>query len=852
MVKTKEIGRNSPRKPLRSGPAIKSTRRSLLTAKATGSRANIRVVVRIRPTSYRESADNFKTVVKPLNNQLLIFDPQECEEAFFYRGVQQRGRDLLKRPNKNIQFSFDRVFNEGNDNEEVFKDSTQGLIKSLMDGCNCSVFVYGATGAGKTYTMLGSAPEHPGITFLTMDELFRAKAELEPERKFELHVSYLEVYNEAVQDLLVTGSGVGGGSTTSLQVQDSKFGVIVAGLTIRKINDAVELFDLLNRGNRNRTQHPTDANAESSRSHAVFQVYLQMDMIATGQRRMAKLSMIDLAGSERGAATGCKGARFTEGANINKSLLALGNCINALADGLRHVPYRDSKLTRLLKDSLGGNCHTVMIANISPSSLCYEDTYNTLKYANRAKKIKANVQKNVGVGDLHVTQYAKLLEERNAENEKLKSENESLKMALQDLKLKSPNGAFVPKSTDCDDGSGDNELDADKEELRTLWGELCGLEERKRTIELCKKKLVSKLEFQEAEANRSGLYPNNSLDQSKANAKSDRWQKQIDTYAKELISLEDIITAANKQVKTFLFAKPSVKSEYDKLSEQFAVLQKDLDVTEYQDMNKLKSDQMVRLGTQLDRTTNLLKHCFWTLQAHKLVTPDLASDYKLLTAPHTVTWRPSPLFDIQNMRGMDYGDIDSGISSTTTLTNPPSLTQLNSPPIDSSTPEHSVRSPKRKYQSPNVDLDCTFTLGGTIRVATTTPQNIKQQSNNSNSNKRLIQYNNAAGSLTSLSSLTSSSKALSSPIISVYTSPAAKRLARGALMPPRISPRLNQQRINNNHSEKAAPAHNNVKRMAAQPHHGTMGTAPRFASATTATANRANRKPLAITQRTDK
>lgn len=132
--------------------------------------------------------------------------------------------------------------------------------------------------------------------------------------------------------------------------------------------------------------------------------------------------MIDLAGSERGAATGCAGARFTEGANINKSLLALGNCINSLADGQRHVPYRDSKLTRLLKDSLGGNCQTVMIANISPSSLSYEDTYNTLKYATRAKKIKSHMKKNVVKCEMHVEQYVKLVEELNKEVERLKEE----------------------------------------------------------------------------------------------------------------------------------------------------------------------------------------------------------------------------------------------------------------------------------------------------------------------------------------------------------------------------------------------------------------------------------------------
>lgn len=140
------------------------------------------------------------------------------------------------------------------------------------------------------------------------------------------------------------------------------------------------------------------------------------------QMRTAKLSMIDLAGSERGAATGFVGARFTEGANINKSLLALGNCINSLADGQRHVPYRDSKLTRLLKDSLGGNCQTVMIANISPSSLSYEDTYNTLKYATRAKKIKSNMKKNILNVELHVGHYVKMVEGLNRELAKLKEE----------------------------------------------------------------------------------------------------------------------------------------------------------------------------------------------------------------------------------------------------------------------------------------------------------------------------------------------------------------------------------------------------------------------------------------------
>lgn len=153
--------------------------------------------------------------------------------------------------------------------------------------------------------------------------------------------------------------------------------------------------------------------------------------------------MIDLAGSERGSATGYVGARFTEGANINRSLLALGNCINSLADGLKHVPYRNSKLTRLLKDSLGGNCQTVMIANVSPSSLSFEDTYNTLKYATRAKKIKFSVKQNLINVDLHVGQYVKMLEDakkeivmlkRQLEEEKCKNRDNSDDIQTDELK----------------------------------------------------------------------------------------------------------------------------------------------------------------------------------------------------------------------------------------------------------------------------------------------------------------------------------------------------------------------------------------------------------------------------------
>ncbi|XP_072940212.1 kinesin-like protein KIF18A isoform X3 [Epargyreus clarus] len=389
-----------------SGPA--SARPVRLAPSKSGSTqnmaANIKVVVRVRPLNAKERELNNRIVVDVVDDKMLVFDPKEDMQPFFYQGVQQPNKNFLKRANKELKFVFDNVCGQNATNFDVFETTTKDILTSLMEGYNCSVFVYGATGAGKTFTMIGSK-ENPGITYLTMEHLFYTINSFEREREFDIGVSYIEVYNENVYDLLKP-------SNTPLQLrEDSKYGVMVAGLTLNNIKTARELLNMLENGNKNRTQHPTDANAESSRSHAVFQVYVKMRYKTSSQLRIVKLSMIDLAGSERASATGCVGDRFKEGANINRSLLSLGNCINKLADGSSYIPYRDSKLTRLLKDSLGGNCKTVMIANVSPSSMSYEDTYNTLKYAARANKIQLSIKKNIVDGQMRLSQFVMINEE---------------------------------------------------------------------------------------------------------------------------------------------------------------------------------------------------------------------------------------------------------------------------------------------------------------------------------------------------------------------------------------------------------------------------------------------------------
>lgn len=252
-----------------------------------------------------------------------------------------------------------------------------------------------------------------------MQELFERIEERSGEKATEISLSYLEIYNETIRDLLVPGTPKGG----LMLREDVNQSVSVAGLSSHHPQNVEQVMDMIVRGNECRTMSPTEANATSSRSHAVLQINIAQKDRNAGQNEphtMATLSIIDLAGSERASATKNRGERLFEGANINKSLLALGSCINALCDPRKHnhIPYRNSKLTRLLKFALGGNCKTVMIVCVSPSSQHFDETQNTLRYANRAKNIQTKVTRNVFNVNRHVKDFlVKIDEQMNLINE---------------------------------------------------------------------------------------------------------------------------------------------------------------------------------------------------------------------------------------------------------------------------------------------------------------------------------------------------------------------------------------------------------------------------------------------------
>ncbi|XP_076855748.1 kinesin-like protein KIF19 isoform X2 [Brachyhypopomus gauderio] len=367
------------------------------------------VALRIRPLSNVEQEEGARIVAHRIDDQMVLLkDPLEDPD------------DILRaHRSREKTYMFDVAFDYTATQEEVYRATTKGLIEGLISGFNATVFAYGPTGCGKTYTMLGTDKE-PGIYVRTLNDLFKAIEETSDDMQYSVSMSYLEIYNEMIRDLLNPASGF-----LDLR-EDSKGEIQVAGITEVSTINAREIMELLMKGNKQRTQEPTAANQTSSRSHAVLQVAVRQQSRCRDvlqEVRFARLFMIDLAGSERAAQTQNRGQRLKEGAHINRSLLALGNCINALSEknGNKYVNYRDSKLTRLLKDSLGGNSRTVMIAHISPASMAFEESRNTLTYADRAKNIRTRVKRNLLNVSYHIAQYTSIISELRSEIQRLKN-----------------------------------------------------------------------------------------------------------------------------------------------------------------------------------------------------------------------------------------------------------------------------------------------------------------------------------------------------------------------------------------------------------------------------------------------
>lgn len=270
------------------------------------------------------------------------------------------------------------MYNWNTEQLRLYQETASPIVDSCLEGYNGTIFAYGQTGTGKTFTMEGRGGDEKGIIPNAFDHIFRA-IDTSEDKEFLVRASFLEIYNEEVRDLLSKNP------QNRLELKENvDSGVYVKNLTSFVVKGVSEIVNVLEVGKKNRTVGSTKMNQDSSRSHSIFTVVVECSeknqVDDEAKIRVGKLNLVDLAGSERQSKTGATGERLKEATKINLSLSALGNVISALVDGKSgHIPYRDSKLTRLLQDSLGGNTKTVMIANIGPADYNYDETVSTLR-----------------------------------------------------------------------------------------------------------------------------------------------------------------------------------------------------------------------------------------------------------------------------------------------------------------------------------------------------------------------------------------------------------------------------------------------------------------------------------------
>ncbi|XP_050540903.1 kinesin-like protein KIF17 isoform X2 [Daktulosphaira vitifoliae] len=351
---------------------------------------NVKVITRCRPMNSKERAFN--------NKNVLIIDTNKCSCSII------NPTDSSAPPKT---FTFDGVYGGDSNTEQIYNDIAYPLVEGVLEGYNCTIFAYGQTGCGKSFSMQGvNIPSNQrGIIPRAFEHVFEAIS-VTDDVKFLVLASFIEIYNEEVRDLLSSDT------KKRLQLKESsEREIYVNELSHHAVHNVMECQELMTLGCKNRVTGDTMMNSDSSRSHSIFTLSVEMMSVTNATEEIksikrGKLSLVDLAGSERQAKTGASGNRLKEATKINLSLSALGNVISALVDGkAKHIPYRDSKLTRLLQDSLGGNTKTLMVACLSPADSNYDETLSTLRYANRAKNICNDPRVNEDPKDTMLRQY---------------------------------------------------------------------------------------------------------------------------------------------------------------------------------------------------------------------------------------------------------------------------------------------------------------------------------------------------------------------------------------------------------------------------------------------------------------
>ncbi|KAM9232740.1 kinesin-1 heavy chain isoform 2-T2 [Leptosomus discolor] len=501
-------------------------------------------------------------------------------------------------------YIFDRVFQSNTSQEQVYNDCAKKIVKDVLEGYNGTIFAYGQTSSGKTHTMEGKLhdPDGMGIIPRIVQDIFNYIYSMDENLEFHIKVSYFEIYLDKIRDLLDV-------SKTNLSVHEDKNRVpYVKGCTERFVCSPEEVMDTIDEGKSNRHVAVTNMNEHSSRSHSIFLINVKQENTQTEQKLSGKLYLVDLAGSEKVSKTGAEGAVLDEAKNINKSLSALGNVISALAESSTYVPYRDSKMTRILQDSLGGNCRTTIVICCSPSSYNESETKSTLLFGQRAKTIKNTVCVNV---ELTAEQWKKKYEKEKEKNKTLRNTIQWLENELNRWR----NGETVPVDEQFDKEKANLEAFAVDKDITVIndkpattigvTGNLTDAERRKCEEEIAK--LYKQLDDKDEEINQQSQLveklKTQMLDQEELLASTRRDQ---DNLQAELNRLQAENDASKEEVKEVLQALEELAVNYDQKSQEVEDKAKEYELLS-DELNQ-KSVTLASIDAELQKLKEMTNH----------------------------------------------------------------------------------------------------------------------------------------------------------------------------------------------------------------------------------------------------
>ncbi|XP_007241005.3 kinesin-1 heavy chain [Astyanax mexicanus] len=506
-------------------------------------------------------------------------------------------------------YVFDRVLQSNTTQEQVYNTCAQKIVKDVLDGYNGTIFAYGQTSSGKTHTMEGNLhdTDSMGIIPRIVQDIFNYIYSMDENLEFHIKVSYFEIYLDKIRDLLDV-------SKTNLSVHEDKNRVpYVKGCTERFVCSPEEVMDTIDEGKSNRHVAVTNMNEHSSRSHSIFLINVKQENTQTEQKLSGKLYLVDLAGSEKVSKTGAEGAVLDEAKNINKSLSSLGNVISALAEGTAYIPYRDSKMTRILQDSLGGNCRTTIVICCSPSSFNEAETKSTLMFGQRAKTIKNTVCVNV---ELTAEQWKKKYEREKEKNKVLRNTITWLENELNRWR----NGETVPVDEQYDkekanmdavvlDNVVNNDKPASTPGIPAVPGvpgvRLTDGERDKCEAELTK--LYKQLDDKDDEINQQSQLveklKQQMLDQEELLASSRRDHDNLQT---ELTRLQLENEASKEEVKEVLQALEELAVNYDQKSQEVEDKTKEFEALS-EELNQ-KSTILTSIDSELQKLKEMTNH----------------------------------------------------------------------------------------------------------------------------------------------------------------------------------------------------------------------------------------------------